>query len=191
MSKLVKVHKVSPKVKSESVLNEPNKLSKVGTHVILYSASKSISDLASTRLINIKHGVITKKYKLDEDYSYHGSPWYPEVIEVQCDDGSIYKDFFDSHLYSIISVDYLKQYLDEYLKTTEDTISHNLNLLESYILKTTNEPKCDKSESTEVRVSDFSDIPAGYTGDFILDLGNGAQEGWFVCGDGSVFKDRG
>jgi hypothetical protein len=46
------------------------------------------------------------------------------------------------------------------------------------------------TNNTDLRASDFREIPRGYDGDFILE-GNGWQEGWFSDGEGNYYKDRG
>jgi len=96
---------------------------KIGDRVIIYTGS--LNDLALSKNNNIEYGTVTNKYTLEEDYSHHGSPWYPDVIEIKGDNGRLYKDFFD-HNYNFIEVKSFYKMCMDMLKI----LTENINNLE-------------------------------------------------------------
>ena len=66
-----------------------------GDNVVILTKGWSIKDLIQSSSTDwVKFGVVQREYQLDEDYSHHGSAWYPIVVEVVDEDGKLYNDFF-------------------------------------------------------------------------------------------------
>jgi len=76
----------------------------------------------------VLYGTVINKYESNEDYSYHGSPWYPTIIEIRGDNGIIYNKFFDKD-YSFIELN------DLYNDSTRilNNLKNNLKKLKSEI----------------------------------------------------------
>jgi hypothetical protein len=68
-------------------------------------------------------GNVIKTYEGDEDYSYHGSPWYADCVDIQLNDGQIFKFNSVESKSALYTADELKEYLqgiDQYLQKIID-----------------------------------------------------------------------
>jgi hypothetical protein len=93
---------------------------KIGDRVAIFWENSSVKDEMLYYGTTWLFGTVNKKYELKEDYSTHGSPWYPEVIEAIGDDGKIYSSFYHYYFWKID--DLIKEF-NKNIKTME----HNLN----------------------------------------------------------------
>ena len=80
-------------------------------------------------------GKVLSCEKSDTDYSYHGTPWYPEITKVLGDDGKEYFSFYSSRIKgdSFIKLTQFDDYIIKPFRERLEQDSKSLDDLENKI----------------------------------------------------------